>query len=135
MTCRISGRTRPTSGKPPGDCVVAPDPRQAEGHAQTRSLARRQAAGSRLLAKHVGVVEVTAVLLPIPDDPRFQAMIEAWPRYLAAPAYPSNFPRSRWLGEFEALLREFLPSANSRSLSLTARHAAPFYLAEGHDVP
>jgi hypothetical protein len=74
---------------------------------------------------------VTASLLPIPDDPRFAGMVELWPE--GWEGYPH--PRSVWLGMFERLLREFYPSANSRSLSLTARHAAPFYLAEGHDVP
>jgi hypothetical protein len=75
---------------------------------------------------------MTATLLPIPDDPRFQAMIDAW----NAGARPSNYyPRSAWLREYETLLREFYPSANSASLKLTARHAAPFPLALGPNVP
>lgn len=73
-----------------------------------------------------------AVLLPLPDDPRFQGMIDAWNEYLAA--HPS-FPRSTWLRMFEDLLREFYPAASSRDRSLTARHYAPFPLAAGHDVP
>jgi hypothetical protein len=75
---------------------------------------------------------VTATLLPLPDDPRFPALIQAWNDgiYVATPS-----PRSYWLGVFERLLREFYPSANSDSLTLTARHAAPFPLALGPDVP
>jgi hypothetical protein len=76
---------------------------------------------------------VTATLLPIPDDPRFPALIAEYPQLAADPRFP--FPRSVWLFRFEALLREFYPSASSRDLSLTARHAAPFFLLEGHDVP
>jgi hypothetical protein len=74
---------------------------------------------------------VTATLLPIPDDPRFGQMIRNWPEWWEKQAWP----RSGWLREFEALLREFYPTANSDSLTLTARHAAPFPLAAGHDVP
>jgi hypothetical protein len=74
---------------------------------------------------------VTASLLPIPDDPRFPELIEAWPAYSIIALHP----RSVWLHDFEALLREFYPDANSRSLSLTARHAAPFPLLDGPNVP
>ena len=74
---------------------------------------------------------VTASLLPLPDDPRFSELIASWGGIM----YPVGVHRSLWLGEFERLLRQFYPSANARSLSLTARHYAPFYLAEGHDVP
>lgn len=74
---------------------------------------------------------MTASLLPLPDDPRFPALVADWPNYL----WRGMFPRSAWLRDFERLLREFYPQANSRSLSLTARHAAPFYLRDGHDVP
>ena len=74
---------------------------------------------------------MTASLLPIPDDPRFPAMVESWPQEWT----PYEFPRSRWLHIFEGLLREFYPQANSRSLSLTARHAAPFPLRDGPNVP
>jgi hypothetical protein len=38
-------------------------------------------------------------------------------------------PRSRWLHDFEAVLRENYPQASSDELTLTARNAAPFYLA------
>ena len=69
------------------------------------------------------------VLLPIPDDPRFQAIIDGFPFYFVL------HPRSRWLHDFEALLREFYPQASSRDLSLTARHAAPFWLKDGPNVP
>ena len=73
-------------------------------------------------------------LLPIPDDPRFPALIAAWP---TAYAYVPWFqhPRSHWLHDFERLLAQFYPSASSRDLSLTARHAAPFWLKDGPDVP
>jgi len=74
---------------------------------------------------------MTATLLPIPDDPRFAGMVELWPG--GWEGYPH--PRSVWLGMFERLLREFYSSANSDSLTLTARHAAPFPLALGPDVP
>lgn len=75
---------------------------------------------------------VTASLLPIPDDPRFQGLVASWPQIEAAGL---AHPRSDWLKAFERLLREFYPQANSRSLSLTARHAAPFYLRDGPNVP
>lgn len=74
---------------------------------------------------------VTASLLPIPDDPRFPALVEAWPEMFVT--FPH--PRSAWLRHFEDRLREFYPQANSRSLSLTARHAAPFPLRDGPNVP
>lgn len=75
---------------------------------------------------------MTASLLPIPDDPRFPAMVDAW----NAGARPSlTYPRSAWLRQYEGMLREFYPQANSASLKLTARHAAPFFLAAGHNVP
>ena len=68
-------------------------------------------------------------LLPIPDDPRFQALIAAWPDYQRWPF------RSRWLREFMGLLREYYPQSSSRDRSLTARHAAPFWLKDGPNVP
>lgn len=71
-----------------------------------------------------------AVLLPLPDDPRFPALIELWPAWAAM-----GVLRSKWLRQFEDDLREFYPSASSRDLSLTARHYFPGYLAAGHDVP
>ena len=72
------------------------------------------------------------VLLPIPDDPRFQRLIDSWPAYATAEL---PFPRSAWLSNFERNLREFYPQASSRDLSLTARHAAPFWLKDGPNVP
>lgn len=75
---------------------------------------------------------MTASLLPIPDDPRFQAWIDQWPTLSGG---FHSFPRAIWLSGFEHLLREFYPQANSRSLSLTARHAAPFCLRDGPNVP
>ena len=71
------------------------------------------------------------VLLPIPDDPRFPALIEAWP----AIEITTPSPRSKWLREFEKLLEQFYPQSSSRDRSLTARHAAPFWLKDGPDVP
>ena len=70
-------------------------------------------------------------LLPIPDDPRFGYLVANWPQFPIL----FGFPRSRWLGQFEDLLREFYPHASSRDLSLTARHAAPFWLKDGPNVP
>ncbi len=67
---------------------------------------------------------MSGTLLPIPDDPRFPALVELWPAWAAM-----NVTRSVWLKEFELLLREHYPSANSDSLTLTARSAAPFPLA------
>ena len=75
---------------------------------------------------------MTATLLPIPDDPRLARLLEMWPEFQAA--FPL-WPRSAWLKQFESVLREFYPSANSDSLTLTARHAAPFPLALGPNVP
>ena len=71
-------------------------------------------------------------LLPIPDDPRFPALIEAWPDW---PGASLMFPRSAWLREFESMLREHYPHSSSRDRSLTARHAAPFWLKDGPNVP
>ena len=72
-------------------------------------------------------------LLPIPDDPRFPALVDAWNdgswQRVIGPL------RSAWLSEFELCLREFYPQASSRDLSLTARHAAPFWLRDGPNVP
>ena len=74
---------------------------------------------------------MTASLLPLPDDPRFQGLIDAWPTNPP----PGPWPRSIWLGTFEFWLHEFYPQSNSASRKLTARHYAPFPLAAGHDVP
>jgi hypothetical protein len=71
-------------------------------------------------------------LLPIPDDPRFPRALQLWDEGWFQ-QYPH--PRSIWLGTVEALLREYYPTANADSLKLTARHSAPFYLRDGHDVP
>ena len=72
------------------------------------------------------------VLLPIPDDPRFPKLIEQWGLGVWA---GEPFPRSAWLRSFETVLRQFYPQASSRDLSLTARHAAPFWLKDGPNVP
>ncbi len=69
-------------------------------------------------------------LLPIPDDPRFPALIELWPAWAAM-----GVLRSKWLKQFEDDLRVFYPSASSADLRLTARHSAPFPLKDGPNVP
>ena len=76
---------------------------------------------------------MTATLLPIPDDPRFGLLVEAW----TDGSWQAHIGplRSPWLREFEDVLREFYPQASSRDLSLTARHAAPFPLRDGPNVP
>ena len=62
--------------------------------------------------------------LPIPDDPRIPELQAAWPD-------PARWPyRSRWLHEFEDVLRSHYPQASSDELTLTARNLAPFPLAE-----
>ena len=73
---------------------------------------------------------LVATLLPLPDDPRLQGMIDRGLQGLGGP-----WPRSLWLRAFEDVLREWYPQASSRDRSLTARHYAPFPLAAGHDVP
>ncbi len=70
-------------------------------------------------------------LLPIPDDPRFADFIEHWPENAAR--YPH--PRSVWLKAFEDTLRPFYPQSSSADRKLTARHYAPFPLAQGPNVP
>ena len=75
---------------------------------------------------------MSASLLPLPDDPRLALYVESWPDH---PYWQRPFPRSHWLRLFEDVLREFYPQANSASLKLTARHAAPFPLAVGPNVP
>jgi hypothetical protein len=75
---------------------------------------------------------VTGTLLPIPDDPRVPSLLQAWPDGYV---FRYQWPRSQWLHDFELVLRESYPSANSDSLTLTARHAAPFPLALGPNVP
>jgi hypothetical protein len=74
------------------------------------------------------------VPLPLPDDGRFQLLVASWPLYLRG-EFDGAWPRSRWLHDFEAVLRQHYPHASSRELSLTARHAAPFPLRDGPDVP
>ena len=64
---------------------------------------------------------MTGSLLPLPDDPRLQALLQNWPG--------SYTFRSQWLHDFEAVLRDHYPSASSDSLTLTARSAAPVYIA------
>jgi alkylation response protein AidB-like acyl-CoA dehydrogenase len=54
-------------------------------------------------------------LLPIPDDPRFPALVAMWPDSYTVWAWP----RSMWLRDFETALRGFYPAASSRDLSLS----------------
>jgi hypothetical protein len=67
---------------------------------------------------------VTGTLLSA-DDPRIRYLIEVWPEF--APIN-SPAPRSAWLKQVEMILRELHPTANSDSLTLTARTLAPFPL-------
>ena len=76
---------------------------------------------------------MSASLLPLPDDPRFQALIDEWTMWEQRGIFPGL--RSSWLKAFEDGLREFYPQASSRDRSLTARHYAPFYLRDGPNVP
>ena len=76
---------------------------------------------------------MTARLLPLPDDPRVEALLQSG---LDVPPFSlAQYPRSLWLRSLEGILREFYPQASSRDRKLTARHYAPFFLAAGHDVP
>ena len=70
-------------------------------------------------------------LLPIPDDPRFAELLEAWPAFVER----YRFPRTNWLGQWNALLSQHYPQSSSADRKLTARHYAPFPLALGPDVP
>jgi hypothetical protein len=72
---------------------------------------------------------VTGSLLPLPDDPRVVSLLyERLDGRLRA--WPGTYTfRSQWLHDFEAVLREHYPQANSDSLTLTARSVAPFPLA------
>ena len=71
-------------------------------------------------------------LLPIPDDPRFPALMDSWTSGAFA---VFGYSRSLWLREFEKVLAEHYPASSSRDRSLTARHAAPFWLRDGPNVP
>jgi hypothetical protein len=71
---------------------------------------------------------VTGSLLPLPDDPRLGQLFTDWSSGLYSKV-DLVYPRSVWLYAFEAVLREHYPSANSDSLTLTARSVAPFPLA------
>ena len=95
-------------------------------------VAARPAAARVPRLSGVAAVSGHGTLLPLPDDPRFQALIVSW---TTGTFPPMQYPRSGWLGYFERLLREFYPQSSSRDRSLTARHYAPFPLAAGHDVP
>lgn len=72
-------------------------------------------------------------LLPAPPE-LFAPFLDAWAlgNYERFP-----FPRSQWLRDVEDALRGYFSPErpSSADLRLTARHAAPFFLLEGHDVP
>jgi hypothetical protein len=68
---------------------------------------------------------VTVEPLPLPDDVRLSNLI----RWGLSTYSPVSYPRSVWLHDFEAILREHYPHASSDQLTLTARLAAPFPLA------
>jgi hypothetical protein len=65
------------------------------------------------------------VPLPIPDDPRIDALLKVWPQWEGV-----GVKRSVWLGRIEQVLRDRYPSASSDELTLTARNLAPFSLAK-----
>ena len=67
-------------------------------------------------------------VLPTPDDPRIEGLIEDWDDWVDSHA--TKWPRSAWLGQMERLLRQSYPMSSSRDLSVTARSLAPFPLAE-----
>ena len=56
-----------------------------------------------------------------------QALIDAWEQSEFA---MYRYPRSKWLGFMEAILRQHYPQASSDELTLTARNLAPFPLAK-----
>lgn len=56
-------------------------------------------------------------VLPIPDDPRVEELVAAWPQFQQA----YRFPRSAWLGSLEYILQESYPQASRADLSVTAR--------------
>ena len=70
-------------------------------------------------------------LLPIPDETR-EYVVSLW-----TPSFQGlyTYPRSVWLGEVEAMLRAMFPQSSSADRKLTARHYAPFPLAQGPNVP
>ena len=65
-------------------------------------------------------------VLPIPDDPRINALIEAWPLGFDG----ERWPRSAWLHDVELILELIYPQSSSRDRNLTARSLAPFPLKE-----
>lgn len=69
-------------------------------------------------------------LLPVPADPSFRLLIDAWPAM-----HHAGLLRTRWLKQFEDELRMWYPLASSADLRLTARHSAPFFLKDGPNVP
>jgi len=66
---------------------------------------------------------VSGKILPVSADFAI-AVQDEWPMYRDN----ASFPRSAWLHMVEAHLRELHPTANSDSLTLTARTLAPFPL-------
>jgi hypothetical protein len=73
-------------------------------------------------------------LLPLiitESDRRFEFFIEQWPDPWAMLPHP----RSAWLYQFEGVLKEYYPQSSSADRKLTARHYAPFPLAQGPNVP
>ena len=76
-------------------------------------------------------VSRNGTLLPIPTqlEGDVRRLQQEWPD---AARWPF---RSRWLRELELMLALYYPSASAADLRLTARHAAPFYLLDGPNVP
>ena len=76
------------------------------------------------------------VLLPIPDALVLEWQ-ESWRRAEAGEVMGWGRPgqRSDWLRAFEDVIGVYFPQSSSRDRSLTARHAAPFWLKDGPNVP
>ena len=79
------------------------------------------------------VVAAVTQLLPLPEgETIYSGLVEMW----NAGLYERHlFPRSVWLRDFEDQLRITFPQSSNRDRKLTARHYAPFWLRDGHDVP
>lgn len=64
------------------------------------------------------------------------ALRATWPGLGPASGVSSELaPRSWWLSMVEEAIRTIHPAASRADLNVTARGIAPFYLAEGPNVP
>ena len=73
-------------------------------------------------------------LLPLTGDlaDEVDRAVEAWHEGWYE---PYRWPRSIWLRDVEHAIKRAYPQASSADLRLTARHAAPFPLRDGPNVP